>query len=57
MVQLKKGVKKMYYECFMCALLIVGIFLLLYFALSKEFILSFLCVLMIFVCICGLLFL
>ena len=47
----------MYYECFMPALLIVGIFCAVLLALVGEFILSFLCVLMSFVCICGLLFL
>lgn len=48
---------KMYYELFMRALLIVGIFCAVLLALVGEFILSFLCVLMSFVCICGLLFL
>ena len=47
----------MYYECFMRAFLIVGIFCAVLFALVGELILSFLCVLMIFVSICGLLFL
>ena len=53
----KKGGGKMYYEPFMCALLIIGIICAVLFALVGEFILSFLCVLMSFVCICGLLFL
>ena len=48
---------KMYYEFFMRAFLIVGIFCAVLLALVGEFILSFLCVLMSFVCICGLLFL
>lgn len=48
---------KMYYECFMRVLLIEGIFCAVLLALVGEFILSFLCVLMSFVCICGLLFL
>lgn len=47
----------MYYECFMRAFSIVGIFCVVLLALVGEFILSFLCVLMSFVCICGLLFL
>lgn len=47
----------MYYEFFMRAFLIVGIFCAVLLALVGEFILSFLCVLLSFVCICGLLFL
>lgn len=45
------------YELFMCVLSIIGIFCAVLLALVGEFILSFLCVLMSFVCICGLLFL
>lgn len=47
----------MYYELFMRAFLIIGIICAILLALVGEFILSFLCVLMSFVCICGLLFL
>ena len=49
--------EEMYYELFMYAFLIIGIFCSVLLALVGEFILSFLCVLMSFVCICGLLFL
>ena len=55
-VQRERG-EKMYYELFMCAFLIIGIICAILLALAGEFILSFLCVLMSFVCICGLLFL
>lgn len=47
----------MYYERIMCMFFIIEIFCAVLFALVGELILSFLCVLMIFVSICGLLFL
>ena len=56
-LMIKERGEKMYYELFMRTLLIVGIFCAVLLALVGEFILSFLCVLMSFVCICGLLFL
>lgn len=56
-LMIKERGGKMYYECFMRVLLIEGIFCAVLLALVGEFILSFLCVLMSFVCICGLLFL
>lgn len=53
----REGVEKMYYEHIMCMFFIIEIFCAVLFALVGELILSFLCVLMIFVSICGLLFL
>lgn len=53
----KKGVVRMYYEYIMFWFLIVGIVCAVLFALVGEFILSFLCILMILVSICGLFFL
>ena len=53
----ERGVVRMLYERFMCMFLILEIFCAVFLALVGELILSFLCVLMIFVSICGLLFL